>query len=152
MSVTEDVPRLQFSPRASVAATPVSGIAIPFSDYNKVSWTYGSGDKRYYRMNDGKKHVDAATNEQVAATNVVVMWAQYTPASRDKLGSTTYDIKLGGTGRVSVFRDGGRVDGTWTADNTAPPRFTAADGTPIRLAPGNTWFQVVPLNVDITMK
>jgi hypothetical protein len=115
-------------------------------------WTYKPATKQYLRVNDGAKHIDAATNKQIAATNVVVMWARYLSSSRDKLGSTTYDINLGGSGRVSVFRNGERFDGTWTADNTAPPRFTAADGTPIKLAPGNTWFQVIPLNVNITMK
>jgi hypothetical protein len=152
MAVTEDVPRLQFSRHVAAEASTITVVSIPFSDANKVTWTYAEDAKQYLRVNDGKKHLDAATNKQIAATNVVVLWARHSASSRDKLGSTTYDINLGGTGRVSVFRDGRRLDGTWTADNTAPPRFTAADGTPIKLAPGTTWFQVVPLNVNITMK
>jgi hypothetical protein len=152
MAITDDVPRLQFSPRLAAEATTITTIAIPFSYANKVSWTYNPATKLYYRVNDGKKHIDAATNTQIAAANVVVMWARYSSSSRDKLGSTTYDINLGGTGRVSVLRNGQRLDGTWTSDNTAPPRFSAADGSPIKLAPGNTWFQVIPLNVSITMK
>jgi hypothetical protein len=152
MAITDDVPRLQFSARLAAQATTITAIAIPFSYANKVSWTYNPATKQYYRVNDGKKHLDAGTNSQIAANNVVVMWARYSSSSKDKLGSTTYDINLGGTGRVSVFRNGQRLDGTWTSDNTAPPRFTAADGTPIKLAPGNTWFQVIPLNVSITMK
>ena len=152
MAVTGDVPRLQFSPRVAAQAATITVVSIPFSDANKVSWTYKPSAEKYLRVNDGQKAVDAANNKQIAASNVVVMWARYTAASRDKVGSTTYDINLGGTGRVSVFRSGKRFDGTWTADNTSPPKFAAADGTPIKLAPGNTWFQVVPLNVDITMK
>jgi hypothetical protein len=152
MAVTEDVPRLQFSPRVASDAATITVVSIPFSYANRVSWTYRPATKQYFRVNDGKKHFDDATNTQIAANNVVVLWARYSSSSRDKLGSTTYDISLGGSGRASVFRDGKRLDGTWTADNTAPPRFTAADGTPIKLAPGNTWFQVIPLNVSITMK
>lgn len=152
MEITDDVPRMQFSPRMAAEASTITVVSIPFSTANKVTWTYKASDKRYYRVNDGKRHLDEATNKQIAATNVVVMWARYTAASRDKVGSTTYDINLGGTGRVSVFRNGQRVDGTWTADNTSPPRFTSADGTPIKLAPGSTWFQVIPLSVSITMK
>jgi hypothetical protein len=152
MSVTEDVPKLQFSPRTSAQATTITVVSIPFSYANKVTWTYKPAAKQYFRVNDGAKHLDAATNKQIAASNVVVLWARHMSSSRDKLGSTTYDINLGGSGRASVFRNGQRFDGTWTADNTAPPRFTAADGRPIKLAPGNTWFQVIPLNVSITMK
>lgn len=152
MTVTEDVPRLQFSSRTSTEGAPVATLTIPFSYANKVSWTYKPETERYLRVNDGNRHIDAATGKQLAADNVVVMWARYISASRDKVGSTTYDIDLGGSGRVSVFRNGQRFDGTWNADNTAPPRFTAADGTPIKLTPGTTWFQVIPLSVNITMK
>ena len=152
MAVTEDVPRLQYSTRLASGAATTSAISIPFSTSNKVTWTYDDSDGLYYRVNDGKKHYDAATDKQVVANNVVVMWARHTASSKDKLGSTTYDISLGGSGRVSVFRNGQRLDGTWTANNTAPPRFTTAAGLPIKLAPGTTWFQVIPLNVNITMK
>jgi hypothetical protein len=152
MAVIEDVPRLQFSPRFAAEATTITAVSIPFSDSNKVMWTYQPSSAKYYRVNDGRKAIDAGDNKQIAASNVVVMWARYTAASHDKVGSTTYDINLGGSGRVSVFRNGKRLDGTWTADNTAPPKFAAADGTPIKLAPGNTWFQVIPLSVSISMK
>ena len=152
MAITQDVPRLQYSGRLAAGATTITAVSIPFSDANKVTWTYKESDGLYYRVNDGKKHLDAATNKQVVANNVVVIWARHSASSRDKLGSTTYDINLGGSGRASVFRNGQRLDGTWTADNTAPPRFTAANGAPIRLSPGTTWFQIIPLNVNITMK
>ena len=152
MPITDDVPRLQFRPRVSSDATTITALTIPFSYANKVKWTYKPETKQYYRINDGTKHLDAADKSQIAASNVVVMWARHSASSKDKFGSTTYDINLGGSGRAAVFRDGKRLDGTWTANNTAPPRFTAADGTPIKLAPGNTWIQVLPLNVSITMK
>jgi len=152
MAVTENVPRLQYSTRLAAGSSTTTVISIPFSTSNNVTWTYKESDGRYHRVNDGKKHVDEATGEQVTANNVVVMWARHSASSKDKLGSTTYDINLGGSGRVSVFRNGRRLDGTWTADNTAPPRFTTAAGLPIRLEPGTTWFQVIPLNVNITMK
>ena len=127
------MPRLQFSPRMQSAATPITSVTIPFSYANKVTWTYKEAAKRYYRVNDGKKHIDAATDKQIAADNVVVLWARYVASSRDKLGSTTYDIDLGGTGRASVFRNGQRLDGTWTA--TTPHR----RGSPPRTAPRSSW-------------
>ena len=152
MAILADVPRLQFL-TGSIAATPVvSSIYLPFSPANNVRWTYAPSTRVYLRANNGKKHVDAATGKQVAARNVVVMWVKYAPASHDKLGSVTYDVSLGGSGRASVFRDGQRFDGTWAATRSMPPHFKDASGQAIRLAPGNTWFQVIPLSVNISMR
>jgi hypothetical protein len=150
--ITAEVPRLQFKPGSASATPTITSITIPFSDANTAKWVYNPKSKSYLRANNGKPHIDAATGKQVSARNVVVMWARYTPVSKDKVGSTTYDVTLGGTGRVSVFRDGQRYDGTWLADRTNPPKFKSADGAAIKLAPGNTWFQVIPLNVSIALK
>ncbi|NTW29562.1 MAG: DUF3048 domain-containing protein [Coriobacteriia bacterium] len=138
---------------SSLASTPTAtSVYVPFSTVNRVTWTYDAPSKTYLRVNDGKVHLDAATGKQVAARNVVVLWAVHTPAVPDANGAPTYDITLGGTGRVSVFRDGQRFDGTWTAEKNSPPTFKNADGVPIKLAPGNTWFQVISMDTPITVK
>lgn len=150
--ITTTVPRLQYSARAADSSNTVASVYIPFSTANTVTWTYDSGRRVYLRQNNGRVHTDAATGKQVATKNVVVLWAKYTSASHDVVGSTTYNIALGGSGRASVFRDGKRYDGTWTASRDTPPHFKDANGKVIRLAPGNTWFQVIALNTNITMK
>lgn len=139
--------------RKAVEATPtITQVSIPFSQANKVSWAYDSASNSYLRTNDGKVFKDAATGKQISARNVVVLWAKHNVASRDKVGSTTYEIVLKGSGKASVFANGQRYDGTWETDGTAPPSFKAGDGTIIKLMPGNTWFQVVQPSVNITMK
>jgi hypothetical protein len=77
---------------------------------------------------------------------------KYEKASHDKVGSNTFRVNLGGTGRVTVFRNGTKFDGEWVANRTSPPRFKDKDGRPIKLAVGRTWFQVIPLDGTITMK
>lgn len=151
--IVAEVPPLEFGPASAVtSATAVKSVYIPFSSFNNVRWTWSKKQRAFLRQNNGKVHRDAASGKQVAAKNVVVMWAKYTPASRDKVGSTTYWVKLGGKGRATVFRDGKRYNGKWIATRDEPPRFVDKKGRPIRLAPGNTWMQVVPLNVNISMK
>ncbi len=153
IKITAKVPGLEFGPASSVtSATAVKSVYIPFSGFNNVTWTWSKKRKAFLRKNNDRVHTDAATGKQVAAKNVVVMWAKYTVASHDKVGSTTYDIKLGGNGRATVFRDGRRFNGKWVATRGEPPRFVDKKGRPIRLAPGNTWMQVVPLDVNISMK
>lgn len=142
---------LNFS-KSTESTIAVSSVTIPLSDANTTSWRWDAGSGVYLRSTNGRTHTDAETGEQLSAKNVVVMWAVHTPASRDVAGSTTYDIQLGGSGRASVFRDGVRVDGTWEATRDAPPVLRAQDGTIIRLAPGRTWFEVVPMPVNIRME
>jgi hypothetical protein len=148
-----NVPKLQFGP-ASVAtsATAIKSVYIPLSGFNNVTWTYSKKRDVFLRENNNVVHQDAATGKQVASKNVVVMWAQYSSAGLDKHGGMTYEIKLGGTGKATVFRNGHRYNGKWIATRNKPPRFVDKNGRPIRLARGNTWFEVVPLDVNISMK
>ncbi len=139
--------------RRSLESTPaVARIDIPFSPASSVTWVYDAASGTYLRSNNGREHRDGETGQQVRADNVVVMWVRYRPVSRDKVGSTTYDIELGGKGRVSIFRDGTRFDGEWRAGPDAPPVFRAKDGTPLKLAVGRTWFEVIPLDGRVIMR
>jgi hypothetical protein len=152
-SLTAKVPKLAFGPASvTTSATPVKSVYIPFSSFNNVTWTYNEKRGVFLRQNNQRIHRDAQTGKQVAAKNVVVLWAKYTEASHDMVGSLTYDIRLGGTGKATVFRDGKRYNGKWIATRTQPPHFVDKNGRPIRLAPGNTWMQVIALDVNISMK
>lgn len=148
--ITAKLEPLQFEERSSEATQPIAEITIPFSNANTVRWVYEDG--AYKRFNNGAAHEDAATGKQITSDNVVILWVEYKAASRDKVGSTTFDINLGGKGRVSIFHDGLRLDGEWSANRTSPPKLRTSDGRPIRLKQGRTWFQVIPLNGTITMK
>lgn len=149
---TASIASLDFLRRSAPSTVTISEIAIPFSQANRVEWRYDAKTDVYRRWNNGAIHKDQVTGKQIVSENVVVLWAKYTEASQDMVGSVTYDVKLGGTGRASVFRNGQRFDGSWKADRTTPPHFEASDGTVIKLAPGRTWFQVIPLDGRITMK
>ena len=56
-----------------------------------------------------------------------------------------------GSGPLTVLRNGVEVTGTWSrASLSDPTRLVAADGTPIALAPGVTWVEIVPSTVTVT--
>lgn len=152
MATTATVTPLQFDKRSSEATPTTLKVTVPFSPANTVRWEYDAETGRYLRWNNGQAHMDAGTGKQIDADNVVVMWAKYTAQSHDKVGSTTFDVVLGGEGRVTVFKNGQRFDGTWTADRNSPPRFKDADGKPIKLKPGRTWFQVIKLDGTLVME
>ncbi|MCL2340064.1 MAG: DUF3048 C-terminal domain-containing protein [Actinomycetia bacterium] len=65
--------------------------------------------------------------------------------------SQTYNIDLTTSGPATVFRDGQRLDGTWTATADSPLRFTDGNGQEILLAPGQSWLEVVDTGVLISV-
>lgn len=150
--MTSEAIPLEFDRRSDVSTPTVERIDIPFSTSNKVRWDYDEDSGLFKRWNDGREHRDQATGKQITANNVVVMWAKYTEATHDMVGSVTWDIDMGGEGDVSVFKNGKRYDGTWKADRKTPPRFVDDEGNPIKLHVGRTWFQVVPTSVKIKVQ
>lgn len=144
--------RLRFSASNPATPSPIVSVTVPFSAGWDVSWKWKGSAGAYERSVRGKAAVDAAGGKRISAKNVVVMWARYSALDADIAGDGGYDVTLGGSGQASVFRDGVRYDGKWKADGESPPRFIAEDGSAIRLAPGNTWFEVIPLSANITMR
>jgi hypothetical protein len=146
-------PKFKFGSASTFeSATAVKSVYIPLSSFNNVTWTYSKKRDVFLRQNNHVAHRDGATGKQVVADNVIVVWAKYTQAGMDKHGGMTWDIDLGGTGRATVFRNGSAYNCKWVASRTDPPQFVDRNGQPVRLTPGNSWIEVVPLDVNITMK
>jgi hypothetical protein len=61
-------------------------------------------------------------------------------------GHYSIQIQIWGEGPVSIFRDGVRIDGRWQRTNPNDMlTFTDLNGNILPLAPGNSFFQLVPL-------
>lgn len=150
---TTDLPSFPFE-RSSRELTPsVTMVSVPFSIGNTVTWTYEPAGRRYVRAINGKAHADAVSRQQYSARNVVVLWTKVsTRFHEDTAGNKALEIVLDGTGRASVFRDGQRFDGTWQADTSNPPVLRTQDGQLIKFSPGQTWFQVVANDQNISFK
>jgi hypothetical protein len=143
---------LAFKKAPPSAAATCTRVTVPFSSGNSVTWAYNAVNRTYARSINGKPHADRESKRQYTAANVVVLWAKVHSVKTTKWGGTVLEIQLNGSGRASVFRDGVRVDGTWSTAGKEPPVFKSADGTSIRLAPGNTWFQVIANDQNISFK
>jgi hypothetical protein len=150
-AATETIDGLAFARSSSTASSTVGSVTVLFSSSNKATWKFEAGSGLYARSINGKPHLDKVSHKQLTARNVVVLWARVTNYVKGSHGQVV-DIELTGSGRASVFRDGQRFDGTWEASATTPPRLSAADGSSIRLDPGNTWFQVIGTGQSISMK
>lgn len=123
-----------------------------FIDYwnprQDTRWQYNPADGRYYRFNTGVPHMDAATGQQLAADNVVVLEAVHEDRPDifdNEIGGVVVETKLWGNGTAWVFRDGQWFKGRWAHTQGRTGLFlTHNDGeTPIHLKPGQTWINIV---------
>ena len=142
-NVTLAPPPVQFSygtvdPLAATAA-PTTRIDLVFSDSRYPSWEWDAVASVWLRSQEGAPDLEAS-GERVRATNVVTMrvgidWSY---------GDVPRTVMIG-TGEAWVSAGGRTVHGTWTKDAASSPiRLTDDDGSPLRLAPGNTWIELVP--------
>lgn len=129
---------------------------ILFSAYNRGEWHFDEESGLYLRWIEANGSydmtmiplVDRITDEQLAFSNVVVIFANYT-----EITATMHDIDLWNeTGqRAVVFRDGQAYDITWsTPEKNQPIQFLDAEGQVLPLKPGNTWVVIFGLNSNVT--
>jgi hypothetical protein len=141
---------MAFSQEPLNPGQPASQIEIGY-DGTYVTWAYGNG--RYTRWTDGIPHLDANTGQQLSFKNIIILAAHHedTDILEDHVGDGHYSIQIQvwGEGPVSIFRDGVRIDGRWQrSDPHDMLTFTDLDGNILPLAPGNSFFQLVPLGFE----
>ena len=152
--VTPPAPIFQFSASPPTGSVPGSGgsVHIPFSSSSDVTWTWSPSTGTYLRSYAGTPDT-LLTGGQTAAKNVVVLTVQTAYGSwvENEEGGHEVLVTSTGTGPLVVLRDGVAITGTWSRTSlTAPTTFTATDGTPITLSPGNTWEELVPAGITVT--
>ncbi len=148
-----DVPALKFLP--AVEHDPTAGgftgsvgastVTIPFQR-DPVTFTWDDGSKGYRRAQAGVRTVDPDGSVPILARNVIAIHTNIwlTSVVQDSFGSLGLDYRMTGGGKVSVFRDGRRQDGTWKRDSPLD-QFTFLDqqGNEISLSPGQSWIHFV---------
>lgn len=108
---------------------------------NPKPWfEYNPEDGRYYRYQFGAAHVDARTNEQLAADNILIQNCK-SYLKNEKNGTLDIDHRSGGTGKF--ITRGKAVDITWSrASDSAKTRYFDSSGAEIVLNPGVTWVEI----------
>lgn len=110
-----------------------------------VEFRYDTKLKKYVRYIGGVRQF-AADGKPVATTNVIVQSCKVLahPADTDVNGNPSQFTFTLGKGAVSVFRQGKRINGTWSrAKLTSGTVLRTRSGTAIPLAPGNTWVVLI---------
>ncbi len=132
-------------------------LSVFYNVYNQGEWRFDGDTGKYLRWIEAGENdaltieplLDRNTNEQLAFTNVVVLFAAYT-----EFAPTLHDIALtSNTGgqRAVIYRDGKAYEALWkSAGADKPIQFFNQDGTPFTFKHGNTWMAIVGVNSSLT--
>lgn len=125
----------------AIAGIPAAQVSMTLGNTN-VQWTWVEG--AWLRNQRGKPHLTDG-GAQVSATNIVVATvAMVNSGMVDSSGGMVPEFVWAGSGAVSVFTGGQRIDGTWTRASLAEPAILVdGSGNVIELAPGRTWVELV---------
>ena len=134
-------------------SVPATRITIPYRAGFAVGYTYDPATRTYGRAQDGVREVDGATNQAIAARDIVVILTEVhftTEFGLDPAGNPKLDMTLTGTGKGIVFRDGLRQEVTWTRPDIVDAfTFRSASSEVVQLSPGQPWIHIVPLDWNI---
>jgi hypothetical protein len=153
-----------FSEGAPPGGSSANQIALPIPTFYaqlKPRWSYDSASGRWLRFIGKIPHIDKADGKQLSAANVIVLGANHvktlipeqgTALTKGDCNNASVQIQLWGEGPAKIFRDGKVYEGKWVRpDRHAPFRFVDAKGQDIPLKPGNSWWQIVPLDAKVTV-
>jgi hypothetical protein len=141
-----------------VGSVRADRMIIPYRLDARVRYEYDAASRTYARLQSAssalnyQREVDGMNGQEIAARNIVIIntdiWA--TEVRDDAGGAASLDMRLTGTGKASIFRDGRRQDGTWSrASYTDAFVFTNFYNQKVYLSPGQTWIHILPLDWDV---
>ena len=144
-------PMFQFAKDAA-SATAATGTAIlslkVYFPSALAQWMPSTDSTQWLRTQDGKPDTDAATGQQLHATNVVVL-----QVAIDRQYGYVPKTVMVSSGKAWVLSGGNYIEANWSkASQTAPIVLTDASGAPVLLAPGNTWVELMPKGPEGSMK
>jgi hypothetical protein len=133
------------SSTAALDGAPVVAASLVIGGAATPSWAYDPAAMTYLRyMTGGEPDTDIA-GVQLSTVNLVVLMV-----------GISYDggipkTELIGSGEAWVSTGGGTVHGTWSKGSQSDRiRIVDDNGVPVRLAPGNTWVELVPLDGSVS--
>lgn len=139
---------MAFTDTPDAGGKPALDVAIKWYHDQDARWQYHPDDGKYYRWNSGLPHMDADTNTQLSADNVIVLQAEH--INRPDIfeyenGSPAVEVQLWSSDKAWLFRDGQWFEGFWkrSHDKSGFYLLNSDQKTPMHLKPGNTWFEIV---------
>lgn len=154
---TEAAPAPSFEfdviPSAVSGGVPISAVIVEYPqmtsrwdlDTARFPWSQAA-EAAWYRTQDGSQHLQA-DGAQVVSKNVVILEVTHDLSFIDpKYGAIPKAELVNNSGVAHIFSEGYYIQGSWSKGLANEPilLFDPA-GEPIKLAPGNTWIEMMDL-------
>ncbi|WP_409331879.1 DUF3048 domain-containing protein [Trujillonella humicola] len=144
-----DPPPQQFAfaaePTAPAEGTPAAGLDLALSPVAEPQWDWSAEEAAWLRSEGSAPAVDS-DGVRLRATNVVVLRVDVVDTEfTDSIGNPVPETVVVGEGEALVATGGHSVEASWSKASVGEPVvLTLADGSPVTLAPGTTWVELVP--------
>ena len=133
-------------------ATVANIVKIPYSSGTITSYKYNSDEKVYYRYVNDKEHTDYVTKKQYTTKNIITYKVRnYNLDDVENKGRQGIDNI--GSGEGYYITDGYAVKINWKKDcRECQTQYTYKNGTEINVNDGNTYIQIEPSNMELTIE
>jgi hypothetical protein len=130
---------------AAVSGRPVTDIALTMSGGSHPAWAWDAA-KGVFARSEGANPAVTADGRRLTAVNVVTVVVKVVTAQGvDPAGNSIPESVMVGEGKGFVATGGQIIAVRWSKQSEAKPMvLTAKDGSPVLLAPGNTWVEIMP--------
>ena len=127
-------------------------VTIPYSQSNKVEWTYNPETKRYTRYSKGKEQTDWTTGEDITAKNIIIEFiANSTLNDGENKGRQTMNTV--GSKNGYYITNGKAIKITCEkSTRSAQTVYKDENGNEIDVNDGNTFIQICPINANVTIE
>ena len=149
---TPPAPVFTYSSTAPTGSA-VGSLNINYSQTNDNTWAWDA-HTGLWMLSIGGVPATVESGSQIGVPNLVVESVQvtYGPWVENSEGNLEVDSQLTGSGPLMVFRNGVEVKGTWNrASLDSPTNVIDNAGETIPLEPGETWVEIVPNTIGVTM-
>lgn len=135
---------------SSADAKGASSVLLPFSTYSTVSFAYNADKKVYEKSEYKKKHMDQASNTQLAFKNVIIQLVE--ESNIDHNGYQTMKIHAK-RGKGFYCTDGKMIPIEWTkGELERKMRYETLDHQLLTINPGKTYIAAFPTSEQGNIK
>jgi hypothetical protein len=125
-------------------------VNLKYSSY-VCSYEYNEETASYKRFRMSKEHIERTTGNQLEAKNIIIQYVKNYRIAGDTEDRQNLDTVGRGTGYYITC--GKVIKIKWSkAERSSQTSYTDEKGEKIKLNPGQTWIQIMPLHGKVTIK
>lgn len=142
---------LDFKAEKPLEKRPKSAnLSVSFSYAFNPTYKYVRKGNYWLRYENGVPFMDKKAKKQIAPKNIIVEFTSFSYGVT-RAGEQATRVKTVGKGKALFFIDGLKTEGTWRKKSRkSKTEFLDKNGNKIKLNPGQTWIEVVPIGNSVS--